>query len=45
MPAAMSMGQAAGIASAMAVSENIDVRDINVASLQEKLKATGAIID
>lgn len=45
MPAAMSMGQAAGIASAMAVSEDLRVRDINVASLQEKLKATGAIID
>ena len=45
MPAAMSMGQAAGIASAMAVSDDLRVLDINVASLQEKLKATGAIID
>ncbi len=45
MPAAMAMGQAAGIASAMAVSENVNVRDINVPALQSELRALGAIID
>ncbi len=45
MPAAMSMGQAAGIAASMAVAENILPREINVSALQEKLKNAGAIID
>ena len=45
MPAAMAMGQAAGIASAMAVHGENTLRDIDVATLQEELKKQGAIID
>jgi len=45
MPAAMAMGQAAGNAAAMAVSESSDLRSIDVCRLQEKLKRQGAVID
>ena len=45
MPAAMSMGQAAGIAAAMAIGSNEELRRVDVSILQEKLKARGAIID
>lgn len=45
MPAAMAMGQAAGIASAMAVHGENTLRDIDIAALQEELKRQGAIID
>lgn len=44
MPAAMSMGQAAGIAAAMAVTENEKLRKICVPTLQKKLKDAGALI-
>lgn len=45
MPAAMAMGQAAGIASSMAVLLKTEIRDINVADLQAQLKEQGAILD
>lgn len=45
MPAAMAMGQAAGIASAMAVKSSSTLREINVSSLQDELKKLGAIVD
>ena len=45
MPAAMAMGQAAGIASALAISNGVDLRSIDVPTLQAKLKESGAIID
>ncbi len=45
MPAAMAMGQAAGIASALALRDGVDVRGISVSELQKELKANGAIID
>ncbi len=45
MPCAMSMGQAAGIASHMAVEQGVNVGSINVSSLQRALVAKGAIID
>ena len=45
MPAAMAMGQAAGIASALAINGGADLRSIDVSMLQAKLKECGAIID
>ena len=45
MPAALAMGQAAGIASALAISNGTDLRNIDVSALGEKLRADGAIID
>ena len=45
MPAAMAMGQAAGVAAAMAVQRGQTVREINVRELQESLRAAGAILD
>lgn len=45
MPAAMAMGQAAGLASAMAVAGAIAPREIDVALLQKELIENGAIID
>ena len=45
MPAAMAMGQAAGIAAAMAVKNGITVREIDVTALQAELRRLGAILD
>ena len=45
MPAAMAMGQAAGLAAAMAVREGVSIREINVAELQSALTQLGAILD
>ena len=45
MPAAMAMGQAAGVASAMAIRNNTNVRGIDVSALQRKLRNQGAILD
>lgn len=45
MPAAMAMGQAAGVAAARSVKEGVAPRDVNVSDLQTELKAMGAIID
>ena len=45
MPAAMAMGEAAGLASAMAVAERTHVRAISVSALQESLRNGGAILD
>jgi len=45
MPAAMAMGQAAGMAAAMAVKEHKTIRDVDVSILQQQLKQNGAILD
>ena len=45
MPAAMAMGQAAGVASAMAVKNAATVREISVSELQNILTEQGAILD
>ncbi len=45
MPAAMAMGEAAGVAVAMAVQGGVSVGDINVKALQLKLIEQGAILD
>lgn len=45
MPAAMAMGQAAGVAAAMAIDGKILPSDIDVSELQSILRAHGAIID
>ena len=45
MPAAMAMGQAAGIACALAINNCVTLRGIDVSALQAKLRAAGAIID
>ena len=45
MPAAMAMGQAAGTASAMAVINNLEVREIDVKALQAELRYQKAILD
>ncbi len=42
IPPCMAMGEAAGIAAAMALSANKTVRDIDVAELQRRLRAQGA---
>jgi hypothetical protein len=38
----MAMGEAAGVAAAMALDAGVRVRDIDVAALQKKLRAQGA---
>ena len=45
MPCVMAMGQAAGIASAMAVGNNCKIGDIDVKMLQKILIEKGAILD
>ena len=45
MPAAMSMGQAAGVAAAMSVRSDTSLRDVNAKLLQKELKNQGAILD
>ncbi|NLD87860.1 MAG: FAD-dependent oxidoreductase [Clostridiales bacterium] len=44
MGAAMSQGQAAGTAAAIAISDNVPVCEVNIAKLQEKLTSDGALI-
>ncbi len=45
MPAAMAMGEAAGVASAMAAASDGLVRSVDVSLLQKKLREGGAILD
>ena len=45
MPAAMAMGQAAGIAAALTVRDGVDPHKINVSELQNELRALDAILD
>lgn len=45
MPCAMAMGQAAGVASVIAVEEGVLPCDIDVTLLQNALKEKGAILD
>ena len=41
MPACMATGQAAGIAASVAIDEGVNVRQVSVAKIQEKLRALG----
>lgn len=45
MPCAMAMGQAAGVASALAVENNCTPENISIDTLQTILKSKGAILD
>lgn len=45
MPSCMAMGHAVGIASAMATTEGVSIREISVKKLQETLIEQGAILD
>ncbi|MEO8751761.1 MAG: FAD-dependent oxidoreductase, partial [Casimicrobiaceae bacterium] len=42
IPPCMAMGEAAGIAAAMALEAGVRVRDVDVQALQKKLRAQGA---
>jgi hypothetical protein len=42
IPPCMAMGEAAGVAAAMALSAGATVRDVDVAGLQRRLRAVGA---
>lgn len=42
IPPCMAMGQAAGIAAALAVNEGVTVRDVNPRSIQEQMRRQGA---
>ncbi len=42
IPPCMAMGEAAGVAAAMALNVGVNVRDVNVKALQAKLRAQGA---
>ncbi len=44
IPILGAMGQAAGLAAALAVSQNKTVRNVDIAALQKKLKFNGAIL-
>ena len=44
MPCCMAMGQAAGLAASMALSENLLPKDVDVPALQKALRAQGAIL-
>ncbi len=44
IPISGAMGQAAGLAAALAVSQNKTVRNVDIAALQKKLKFNGAIL-
>jgi hypothetical protein len=45
MPCAMSMGQAAGAACAIALNDNVELWDVSIDKLQSQLLAHGAILD
>ncbi len=45
MPAAFATGEAAGLAAAMAARKKVDVRDVDVRRLQDRLVRQGAYID
>lgn len=45
MPCAMAMGQAAGVAGALAIKNKINVEDIDITQMQTILKEHGAILD
>ncbi len=45
IPECWVMGEAAGIAGAIAVSDGVDLRDVPIAELQSRLTKRGAIID
>ena len=44
MPVVCTIGQAAGVAVSMAAKNKTDVRDIDIKSLQTKLKAANAFL-
>jgi hypothetical protein len=45
MPCAMTMGQAAGAAAAIALGQQVPPREISVSALQEQLRSHGVILD
>ena len=45
MPCCMAMGQAAGLAASMAISENVLPKEVNVSVLREALRKQGAILE
>jgi hypothetical protein len=45
MPAVFAMGEAAGVAAAMAADSGAAMREVDVAALRESLRAQGAIVD
>jgi ribulose 1,5-bisphosphate synthetase/thiazole synthase len=45
MAQCMAMGQAAGTAAALCISQNTSPRDLNVPQLQDKLRESGAILE
>ena len=45
MPCCMAMGQAVGIATSIAISQGVNIRQVDIRLLQEKLVKAGAIID
>ena len=45
MPPCMGIGQAAGTAAAMALAENVDLRQLNVNRLRKKLTANGVMLE
>jgi hypothetical protein len=45
MAQTMSMGQAAGLAAAMSVERSCGARDVSIPSLQQTLRATGAVLE
>ena len=44
MPICVSMGEAAGTAAAMAATEGVELRSVDVAALRERLRAMGAVV-
>ncbi len=45
IPPCMATGEAAGIAAALAVSQNVPVKQLPISDLQRRLRARGAILD
>ncbi len=45
MPCCMAMGQAAGVAAALGVSNSIALREVDIAILQETLKRQGVVLE
>ena len=44
IPISMAQGQAAGTAAALAIQNNVQVRDVNITDLQDILRKDGVIL-